>query len=311
MTGLPRWIHRLPLSAPLKTLVSMLQETILKWLDDDAFTLAAALSYYATFSIAPVMVIAIAIAGLFFGHHGAEAGILGQLRDLMGNQGSQMVRAIVVSAEKPGRSLEATGLGILALLFGASGVFVQLDKSINKIWDVPGAKNSGILAMLRQRFISFAMVLAIGFMLLITLTLSALLTATDGYLRHQFPLWKTFGGLSELVTSLVLFTILFALIFKVLPRVPILWRHVWMGAGVSAVLFEIGKWAIGLYLLHSRIATGFGAAGSMAVLLLWIFYGSLILLLGAEFTCVYTKRTEKPDGTAAEGAREAAEREKK
>ena len=311
MQRLVEWLRRLPLPAPLKTLASLLEETVLKWLEDDVFTLAAALSYYATFSIAPVMVIAIAIAGFFFGHHHAEAGILKQLRELMGNQGSQLVQAIVTSAEKPGRTITATGVGIVALLFGASGVFVQLDKSLNKIWGVPSAHVSGIVSMLRQRFISFAMVVVIGFLLLVSLALSALLSAADGYLRKEFLFWKAFGGFSELATSLILFTILFALIFKVLPQVALRWRHVWMGAGVSAVLFEIGKRAIGFYLGHSRIATGFGAAGSMAVLLLWIFYGALILLLGAEFTCVYTRRMEKPDGTPAETAAALASAEQK
>jgi len=295
MDGLAEWLRKLPLPAPVRTLVSLLQETILKWLDDDVFTLAAALAYYATFSIAPVVVVAISIAGLFFGRHGAEMGILNQLRDLMGNQGSQLVRAIVTSAEKPGHSITATGIGIVALIFGASGVFVQLDKSINKIWGVPASHISGIVAILQQRFISFAMVVGVGFLLLISLVLTAFLAAADGYLRREFPFWKEFGGFSELASSLVLFTVLFASIFKALPRVPVRWHHVWMGAGVSAVLFEIGKRAIGFYLKHSQIASGFGAAGSMAVLLLWIFYGALILLLGAEFTCVYAGRTQEKD----------------
>ena len=303
MDRLVEWLRRLPLPAPVRMLASLLQETVLKWLDDDVFTLAAALSYYATFSIAPMVVVAISISGLFLGRHGAEAGVLNQLRDLMGNQGSQLVRAIVTSAEKPGHSVTATGIGIVALIFGASGVFVQLDKSINQIWGVPKAHVSGIVAMLRQRFISFAMVVGVGFLLMISLVLTAFLSAADGYLRGEFPFWKAFGGLSEVATSLVLFTILFALIFKILPRVPVRWDHVWMGAGVSAVLFDIGKRAIGFYLGHSRIATGFGAAGSMAVLLLWIFYGALILLLGAEFTCVYAGRTRQGEEKAPKGAR--------
>ena len=275
----------------------LLKQTVVKWIDDDAFTLAAALSYYATFSLAPVMVISIAIAGLLFGWRDAEAGILDQLRQLMGDEGAEIVRTVVTAANKePHHSVIATVIGLGILFFGASGVFVQLEKSLNKIWNVPAERISGFIALLRQRFLSFAMVIGIGFILLVSLVVSAALAAAGHYLAGEFPLWHTVGAVAEVVISLGLFTILFAMIFKILPEVELRWRHVWLGGFVSAVLFNIGKWGIGLYLGHSHVASAFGAAGSLAVLLLWIFYGALILFLGAEFTCVYTREVRKRAG---------------
>lgn len=278
-------------------LLRVLRQTVAKWIADDAFTLAAALSYYATFSLAPVMVISIAIAGLLFGWRDAEAGILDQLRQLMGDEGAGIVHTVVTAAsQEPRHSLIATGIGLGVLFFGASGVFVQLEKSLNKIWNVPAERISGFVALMRRRFLSFAMVIGIGFILLVSLVMSAALAAAGHYLAGEFPFWRAFGAASDLVVSLALFTVLFAMIFKVLPEVELRWRHVWLGGAVSAALFNAGKWAIGLYLGHSHVASAFGAAGSLAVLLLWIFYGALILFLGAEFTCVYTREARKREG---------------
>jgi membrane protein len=288
----------------LAFLAGVLRKTVTKWLDDDAFTLAAALSYYAIFSLAPVLVISISIAGLLFGWHEAETGIEEQLRQLIGDQGADVVRTVVTAAGRERHhDVLATVIGLGVLFFGASGVFVQLEKSLNQIWNVPLERRSGIVALVRQRFLSFAMVIGIGFILLMSLVLSAVLAATSGYLAANFPFWKAVGHGIDLLISLGLFTLLFAMIFKVLPDVELRWRHVWLGGGVSAALFAVGKWGIGIYLGHSNVASAFGAAGSLAVLLLWIFYGALIIFLGAEFTSVYTRALRERDGLAPDPER--------
>jgi membrane protein len=194
-------------------------------------------------------------------------------------------------------------VGIGVFLFGASGVFIQLTKALNRIWDVPPAHLSGIAPMIRQRFLSFVMVGAVGILLLFSLVLSASVSWMEHYLGAHFGLGKALGGLPAIVTSLGLFTLLFTILFKVLPEVALEWRHVWVGGAVSAVLFDMGRNILGFYLGRTHFMSLFGAAGSLTALMLWVFYGALIVLFGAEFTRVYTRRSRKAAGLAPDPPR--------
>lgn len=299
---------RLPnLPSPLAFLWRVLRQTVAKWMRDDAFTHAAALSYYAIFSIAPVMVLSLAMAGSVFGWRDAKAGLLAQWRELMGPEGAKFVQTLASGIHRQsthGAVTTAVGLGIL--LFGASGVFVQLERSLNNIWGIPAEDRFGFLSLVRQRFLSFALVIGVGVIFVALIGVGAAFAAAGGSLAGYPLAWKFFKAASSLGTSLALFTLLFAILFKVLPQVELRWSQVWIGGAVSAVLFDIGKWAVGLYLAHSQVATAFGAAGSLALLLLWVFYGALILFLGAEFTYVYTRESRARQGLPPDPPRRGA-----
>lgn len=291
---LPPW-HRRP-DSPLGQAWGTLDEAFRKWLADDAFTLAAAISYYAVFSIAPLLILTVAVAALFIGRSGAEAGVLAQLKELTNSKGSHFFQAVFQGTGKQ-NSLGSSLVGVGVFLFGASGVFIQLTKALNRIWEVPPAHLSGIAPMIRQRFLSFLMVGVVGVLLLLSLVLSTSLSWAEHYLgTHHFALARALGGLPAVLTSLGLFTLLFALLFKALPEVDLAWRHVWIGGAVSAALFDAGRSVLGFYLGRTHFASLFGAAGSLTALMLWIFYGALIVLFGAEFTRAYTRRSRRAAG---------------
>jgi membrane protein len=267
---------------------ALLKETASEWLEDKATRLAAALAYYTIFSMAPLLVIAIGVAALAFGHDVAGKQVIGQVQSMMGAQAGKAVSDMVNSASKPGSGVVGTILGILMLLFGAAGLFGQLQDALNTIWEVQPKPGQGIWGFIRQRFLSFTMVLGAAFLLLVSLLISAALAAIVSLLGD----WQAglVGGLVNGVVSFVVITLLFAMIFKYLPDAKVAWGDVWLGAAITALLFEIGKFLIALYVGHSGIASAYGAAGSLAVILVWVYYSSAIFLFGAEFTKVYSDK---------------------
>lgn len=259
--------------------------------EDKAPRLAAALAYFTIFSLAPLLIIAISIAGAFFGEEAARGALSGQLNSLLGQQGAEAIEAMLAaSSQQEGAGLFATVLGVATLLFGAAGVFGQLQDALNTIWEVAPKPGRGIWGFIRDRFLSFAMVLGTGFLLLVSLLLSTALSAigraTVGEAFDQTILWQ---GVNLLVQAVVSFG-LFTLIFKVLPDVEIAWRDVLLGAGLTTLLFVIGRFLIDLYLRTTGTGSTYGAIGSLIVLLIWIFYSAQILLFGAELTQVYAQR---------------------
>jgi membrane protein len=278
------------MAGALGTATTLAKETVTRWTEDKASALAAALAYYSLFSLAPLVLIAVAVAGLVFGHQAAEGQLYTQLAGLIGDAGAKAVQTIVANMHQQGGGVLATIVGIATLLFGASGVFVQLQDSMNTIWKARPPTTNGIVEFLRVRLVSFSMVLGIGFLLLVSLVLSAILAAIGDYLGLFLPGGAAVGQALNATVSLVVVTVLFAMIYKLLPDTPVAWRDVWVGALLTSFLFTVGKFAIGVYLGKASVASSYGAAGSVVILLLWVYYSSLILYLGAEFTHVYSMR---------------------
>jgi membrane protein len=254
------------------------------WVDDKAPRMGAALAYYTIFSLAPLLIIAIAIGGAVFGEEAARGQIVGQLRGLVGTAGAEAIETMVENASRPSSSIIATLIAIVVLLFGASGVFVELQSALDTIWKVTPRPGKAIVTLLRERLTGFAMVLGVGFLLLVSLILSAGLEALGAYVSSFWTEVVLLGRILNLVISLSVTTALFALLYKILPGTPVAWRDVWIGAVLAAVFFSIGKFAIGLYLGRSSVASVYGAAGSLVVLLVWTYYSAQILLFGAEIT---------------------------
>lgn len=265
-----------------------------EWKDDHASRLAAALAYYTIFSLAPLLIIAIAVAGLLWQRDVVQQAVLSQIGGLVGAQGQAFIAGLLSSAAHPAQGIIATIIGIITLLFGALGAFNELHNALNIVWGVEEEKVTGLWNSVKklviQRFLSFAMILGIGFLLLVSLIISAALTALGTWIGGLFPFQQIILQLINLLISIIFITVLFALIFKFLPDVDIAWRDVWIGAFFTAVLFSVGRTLIGLYLGSSAVATSFGAAGSLVVLLLWLYYSAQILFFGAEFTQVYANR---------------------
>lgn len=268
----------------------LVKKTAIEWNDDNCSTLAAAMSYYTIFSLAPVIIIAVAVAGLLFGSKAAQGQIQEQIQGLVGESGAKVIESMVVSANKPSTGIIATVLSVLLLAFAASGVFVQLQQSLNVIWKAKAPpKMSGVVNLIRTRFLSLAMVLGIGFLLLVSLVLSAGLAAAGSFLNNLVPGWAILWQVVNLVVSFGVVTLLFGMIYKILPDAAVRWSDVWLGAAVTSLLFSLGKFGIGLYLGKGSVASTYGAAGSLAVVLLWVYYSAQILFFGAEFTQVYSK----------------------
>jgi membrane protein len=278
-----------------KTIIRLLKDTVQEWNEDNVPLLAAALAYYTVFSLAPLLLIAIAIAGAVFGEDAARGEIFAQLRGLLGAQAAAAVTSLIESANKPnsGGGI-ATIISVIILLFGASGVFGQLQMALNTIWEVKPKPGRAVKSFIQSRFLSFAMVLVIGFLLLVSLILSAILAVISNYFNNFIPGFVALGQVINFAISFAVITFLFAAIYKFLPDVKIPWSNLWVGAGVTALLFNIGKFLIGLYLGSSSVSSGYGAAGSLIVILIWVFYSAQILLFGAEFTQVYSKYRGKP-----------------
>ncbi|HEY1860262.1 MAG TPA: YihY/virulence factor BrkB family protein [Gemmataceae bacterium] len=266
----------------------VIKEASRQWLDDKAPRLGAALAYYTVFSLAPLLIVVIGIAGLLFGHDAAQAGVTSEFENLVGARGAEAVRAMLASANQPGSGGVGSVLGIVMLVFGAAGLFGELQDALNTIWHVQPTPGRGLVGILRDRLLSFSMVIGVAFLLLASLVVSAALAALARLLHD----WQT-SVLGLCITTLVdltVLTVLFAMIFRFLPDVRIAWRNVWLGAAITAVLFTVGKTAISVYLGHSGIASAYGAAGSLAVLLVWIYYTSQVFLFGAELTKAYANQ---------------------
>jgi membrane protein len=275
----------------VRRVLGLLREAWTGWNRDNAPRLGAALSYYTLFSVAPLLVIAIALAALVFGEDAAQGRILLELRGLIGDQGASAVQAMIESSRRPEAGLVATAIAIFTLVVGATGVFVELRSALNAVWNVePPPESGGFLALVRDRLISLAMVMAVGFLLLVSLVVSAALAAAEGWMRNRMPGWDLVIWVVSTVASFAVVTALFALIFKFLPDTPIAWRDVGVGAALTALLFTAGKLLIGLYLGKSSVASTYGAAGSVIVLIVWVYYAAQIFYFGAELTHAYAHR---------------------
>ena len=254
------------------------------WNADNAFKHSAAVSFYTLFSLAPITIIAISVAGLFFGHDVATEKFSAQMTELVGAAGAEVIQKAMVANAVVSQGWLPTAIGFGMLILGATTVFGQLQGSLNDIWGVTAKPSrSGWAVMIAQRLISFAMVLTVGFLLLISLVLSTVLTAVVTFAQGGTTLAPALARGADIVIGLAVITVLFALLFKVLPDVRVRWREVWQGAFVTAVLFSAGRFLIALYLGHSAIASSYGAAGSLVALLIWIYYSCAILFFGAEF----------------------------
>jgi membrane protein len=269
---------------------SLLAGAAKAWNDDNALRLSAALAYYSIFSLAPLLVLGISIAGLVFGERAARGEVAAQMKDLAGARAAEAIQAMVLSASHKSASASAAAAGLVILLFGASSVFAELKDALNTIWGVTRKPGQPLLALIRLRIIAFTMVLSIGFLLLISLIFSSALAGLGTYVHRFLVLPATVWQGADFVLSFVMITLLFAMIFKVLPNVVIDWREVWAGAALTAFLFTIGKFLIGIYLGTSGVASAYAAAGSAIVILLWVYYSACILFFGAEFTKVYVTR---------------------
>ncbi|MFZ1640664.1 MAG: YihY/virulence factor BrkB family protein [Candidatus Contendobacter sp.] len=267
----------------------LIKTAFTSWSDDHAQSMGAALAYYTLFSIAPLLLIVIAMAGLVFGEEAARGEIAGQFQTLLGEQGALAVQALVESVNQPVQGFIATLIGGGLLLIGATSVFGELQNSLDRIWRVPGRDRSdGLWRLIRSRLLSFGMILGIGFVLMVSLVLSAGLSAIEKWWSPRFEGLEVMANVVNLLFGFVLTTGLFALIYKIMPRVRIRWDEVWIGAAITSILFTIGKFLIGLYIGRSGVTSGFGPAGSLVALLVWVYYSAQIFLMGAEFTWAYS-----------------------
>lgn len=272
----------------MKAGFELVKQTMKEFAEDKVPRLGAALAYYTMFSLAPLLIIAIAIAGFVFGDEAARGRVTAELGSLINEDAAATIEDLILNAGRPQAGVAATAIGVVTLLLGASGVVGQLKDSMNTIWEVAPKPGRGLLGLIKDRFLSLAMVLGIGFLLLVSLLLSAGLDAVSGWAFGDDA--STAIQILNFVASFAVVTLLFAIIFKVLPDVKVAWRDVWIGALATALLFNIGKFLIGQYLARSSTASIFGAAGSLILILLWIYYSSQILFFGAEFTQVYANR---------------------
>jgi membrane protein len=279
------------MSNPFRATAELLKAAALNWIKDYAQSMGAALAFYTIFSIAPLLLIVIAIAGFFFGQEAAQGEIFGQLQGMLGTTGALAVQGLLESAGRRVESVSAAAVGVLVLFIGATSVFAELQDALDRIWRAPQrARQSGLWALVRGRLLSFGMILGIGFLLIVSLSFSAALKALSKWWDPESHSWNTFTGATELALNFVLVMAVFAMIYKTMPRVSIHWRDVWVGAAVTAVLFITGKTLIGLYIGRSGISSAFGAAASLIVVLLWVYYSAQIFLFGAEFTWVYSHK---------------------
>jgi membrane protein len=274
----------------LKAVWELIRDTFKDWSEDKAARLGAALAYYTVFAIGPLLVIVIAIAGLVFEAEAAERQVIGTIRSLVGQSGSELIEQTIENANKGGENVVASAFGIGILLFGAAGVFGQLKDALNTIWEVKPKPNAGVLGMVRERFLSFTMVLGTGFLLLVSLVLSAGITALSTYLQGILPGSDLLWQILNIVFMIVVVTVMFALLYKYLPDVKIAWKDVWLGAFVTTLLFLAGQLALGIYLGSGSVGSAFGAASSLVVILVWVYYSAQIFFFGAEFTQVYAHK---------------------
>lgn len=274
----------------LKTAWDLLKETFSEWNKDKVSLLAAGLAYYTVFSLAPLLIIVIAIASSVFGKEAARGEIVGQIQGLIGSNGAKFIEMAIENANKPTTGAIASIINLIILLFGASGVFAQLQDALNTIWSVQPKPGLGVIKIIQSRFLSFTIVLGIGFLLLVSLVLNAALTALFNFLGNLILGIEIFWEIFNFVSSFFATTLLFALIYKVLPDVKIAWSNVWIGAAIASVLFTVGKSLFGIYLGNGSFNSTYGAAASPIIILVWVYYSAQILFFGTEFTKVYTRK---------------------
>lgn len=288
-----------------RDILYLFKAAAVNWVHDYAQSMGAALAFYTMFSIAPLLLIVISIAGFFFGEQAARGEIYAQLQTMLGTSGALAVQGLLESAGKPAESMMATLFGLIFLFIGATSVFAELQDALNRIWRAPQkAKISGLWSLLRARLLSFGMILGIGFLLTVSLAFSAGLAAVSKWLDPHATGWATVENTSEVTLGVLLATAVFAMIYKTMPRVRIHWKDVWVGAMVTSLLFITGKALIGAYLGRSGISSHFGVSASLIIVLLWVYYSAQIFLFGAEFTWVYShkfgSRKEQPLSGAAD-----------
>ncbi|KAI3592112.1 Ribonuclease BN [Cupriavidus sp. U2] len=275
----------------VRSFARLLRDTVSAWLDDYAPSMGAALAYYTVFSVAPLLLIVIAIAGLVYGDEAARGAVVEQIGGLVGVEGAKAIESMLISLSSPAKGSLTAVLSTVTLFVGATTVFAELQDALDRIWRVPERKKpSGIWELLRARVLSFGMILGIGFLLIVSLVASAALAAIGRYWTPMLGEGELLGHLLDMSLSFVLVTVVFAMIYKIMPHAAVKWPDVWLGAVVTSVLFTVGKLLIGLYIGKTGVATGYGAAGSLVVVLVWVYYSAQIFLLGAEFTWLYANR---------------------
>ena len=275
----------------LKAGWELLKVTLTEWSNDNAFELSAALAFYTIFSIAPVLLIAVGVASFFLAPDTATEQIVGEMGKMIGTQGANAVRQVIDSSRGFGKGLWAVSVGIVTLITGATAVFGELQSALNQIWDVKAKPDRGvIMSFIFDRLRSFSIAICVGFLLLVSLAVSAIISGLQNYMDQWLPGVPWVWQMANTVSSFFVVAVLFAAIYKLLPDVIISWKDVSIGAAVTALLFSAGKYLIGIYLGRTATASAFGAAGPLVVLLFWVYYSALISFLGAEFTQVYARR---------------------
>ena len=275
---------------PLTSTIALFKQAGKDFFEDEALRLAAALAYYASLSLAPLLLVILVLVGIFIDQERVGAALVGQMRGLVGNAGGDIAQSVIEHAGRSDKSGVAAAFGLIVLFLGAGGVFAQLQTAMNVIWEVKAKPKLGIRGFLRKRLLSFSMLAVLAFLSLVSLAASAGLTALGTYLLGALPGSEFVLRILQIAISLALSAGLFVFIFKYLPDVKVRWRDVWIGALITAVLFTVGKTLVGIYLGHSSVGAAYGAAGSIIVLLVWVYYSSLILLFGAEITQVFASR---------------------
>jgi membrane protein len=275
---------------PLRPVWDLLSETYKEWRKDNAQTLGAALAFYTTFSLAPLLIIVIAIFGVILGKETVQVEILRRAQELIGAQGAAAVKMMIGAAYRPGTGLPATVIGILVILVGSTSALVMLTHSLNIIWGARPNSRAAVWTLVKERLLSFAMILVIGLLLVLSFLLSIVLSFLTGFFQNLLPVPPFFIEVCDFVLSFLLITLLFAVVYKVLPDVKIAWTDVWVGSAITALLFTMGKFLFGMYLARSSIRSAYGAASSLAVILMWVYYSAQVFLVGAELTQVYANR---------------------
>ncbi|HEX2540404.1 MAG TPA: YihY/virulence factor BrkB family protein [Caldimonas sp.] len=290
----------LPAEKPsLKTWWQLVKSAGASWVDDYAASMGAAISYYTVFSLAPLLLIVISVAGLVFGDEAVRGELFGQLAGLMGEDAAKAIQEMLAGVSKPTHGVIGTTVGVLVLLIGATTVFGELQDALDRIWRAPERpKGGGLWGLIRARLLSFGMILCLAFLLVVSLVMGAVISALGKWWGPLFGGWEVLAQVVNLAVGFGITTVIFAVIYKMMPRVDIKWHDVWIGALVTAVLFTIGKFLIGLYIGKSGVASGFGAAGSIVIIFIWVYYSAQIFLLGAEFTWVYAKTLGSKRGMA-------------
>ncbi|CAN5497698.1 N/A [soil metagenome] len=281
------FVAHVPRLSP-KQWFSLAKHAVQAWSDDFAPSMGAALSYYTVFSLAPLLLLVISIAGLVFGQDAARGALFDQLNSMMGHDAATAVQGLLKSVSKPSDGIIGTMISLGVLIFGATTVFGELQNALDRIWHSPALKKGGgLLKLLKTRMLSFGMILGIAFLLMVSLVTSAAIAALGAWWSPMFGGWEILAQFVTFVFGFLMTTAIFAMIYKIMPRVHIQWSDVWVGAAVTSVLFNVGRFLIGLYIGKSSVASGFGAAGSLIVVFVWVYYSAQIFFLGAEFTWVY------------------------